>query len=118
MRARFPRAVVDNGYVLAGTLSGLLGRHGFDGRPLDLLKIDIDSFDCHVVAAALRAARPAIVVMEVNVKYDRIRPVPQTKRTLIQILRRIRSQGKHWLTAYADDQCQTHVSGNQLAVSV
>jgi hypothetical protein len=46
-----------------------LTSHGFD-KDIDLLKIDIDSFDCYVMQAILNAGiRPKAIVMEVNVKF-------------------------------------------------
>ena len=35
----------------------------------DLVKIDIDGFDCAVMAALLEAYRPKVVQMEVNIQF-------------------------------------------------
>ena len=71
MEKRFPydTAHVDISYILADTMTDLLHRHdGFDSL-VDMLKIDIDSFDCYVMHKILQVIRPKVVIMEVNVKY-------------------------------------------------
>jgi hypothetical protein len=56
-------------YILADGIVELLTHHGFD-KDIGLLKIDIDSFDCYVMQAILKAGiRPRAIVMEVNVKF-------------------------------------------------
>jgi len=56
-------------YILADTIVGLLENFGFN-EDVDLLKIDIDSFDCYVMQAILDAGiRPKAIIMETNVKF-------------------------------------------------
>eukprot|EP00578_Thalassiosira_sp_NH16_P009972 CAMPEP_0181119034 /NCGR_PEP_ID=MMETSP1071-20121207/23391_1 /TAXON_ID=35127 /ORGANISM="Thalassiosira sp., Strain NH16" /LENGTH=439 /DNA_ID=CAMNT_0023203563 /DNA_START=125 /DNA_END=1444 /DNA_ORIENTATION=- len=57
------------GYILADTIVKLLTENAY-GQNIDLLKIDIDSFDCHVMKAILNGGiRPKVIVMEANVKF-------------------------------------------------
>jgi len=57
------------GYILADTIVKLLTENAY-GQNIDLLKIDIDSFDCHVMKAILIGGiRPKVIVMEANVKF-------------------------------------------------
>jgi hypothetical protein len=70
MAKRFPsessQTVIS--YITADTVPNLLADYGFD-HDVDLLKIDIDSFDCFVIKTVLTVTRPSIIVMEVNVKF-------------------------------------------------
>jgi hypothetical protein len=72
MHKRFPtdthRAHIDISYILADTMPDLLKRHGFD-KNVDMLKIDIDSFDCYVMHTVLKIIQPKVITMEVNVKF-------------------------------------------------
>ncbi|KAL3930288.1 MAG: hypothetical protein SGBAC_011827, partial [Bacillariaceae sp.] len=72
MAERFPndkKIQTHFSYITADSISALLKQRGFD-QHLDLLKIDIDSFDCFVMEAILKAKiRPSVIVMEVNVKF-------------------------------------------------
>jgi hypothetical protein len=70
MAKRFPsensKTVIS--YITADTVPKLLSDYGFD-KDVDLLKIDIDSFDCFVMKTVLTVTRPSVIVMEVNVKF-------------------------------------------------
>jgi len=72
LNARFPnnhkvKGVVS--YIRADKIIGLLKRFEFH-EDVDLLKIDIDSFDCHVIKSILEAGiRPRVIVMKTNEKF-------------------------------------------------
>lgn len=68
MAKRFPHSKTVISYITAQTVPRLLADYGF-GKNLDLLKIDIDSFDCFVMNKVLTVTRPSVIVMEVNVKF-------------------------------------------------
>ena len=71
MAERFPSDKIQThfSYITADSIPALLKQRGFD-QNVDLLKIDIDSFDCFVMEAILKAnIRPSVIVMEVNVKF-------------------------------------------------
>ena len=56
-------------YILADTIVGLLTKFGFH-EDVDLLKIEISSFDCYVMQAILDAGiRPKVIIMETNVNF-------------------------------------------------
>ncbi|CAJ1954933.1 unnamed protein product [Cylindrotheca closterium] len=70
MAERFPSDKIQThfAYITAGSIPNILSKHGFD-QNVDLLKIDIDSFDCFVMDSILKTVRPSVIVMEVNVKF-------------------------------------------------
>jgi hypothetical protein len=72
LNARFPnnhrvKGVVSN--IRADNIFELLKRFEFH-KDVELLKIDIDSFDCHVMMSILEAGiRPKVIVMKTNEKF-------------------------------------------------
>lgn len=70
LQKRFPtdKAHIDISYILADTIPDLLKKHDFANN-VDMLKIDIDSFDCYVMHVVLEYIQPKVIIMEVNVKF-------------------------------------------------
>jgi len=70
--SRFPQKDAKHNivsYITADTVRDIIAGNGFGSNNVDLLKIDIDSFDCYVMHKVLQITRPLFIVMEVNVKY-------------------------------------------------
>lgn len=69
LQKRFPtdKAKIDISYIFADTIPTLLEKHDF-ANDVDMLKIDIDSFDCYVMHVVLEQIQPKVIIMEVNVK--------------------------------------------------
>ncbi|EOD30202.1 hypothetical protein EMIHUDRAFT_113424 [Emiliania huxleyi CCMP1516] len=64
------KVVALNEYATPGSVRSQLQRAGLVGVPLSVLKIDIDSFDCDLLAATLAAGtQPRVIVLEANVKF-------------------------------------------------
>eukprot|EP00580_Thalassiosira_gravida_P006428 CAMPEP_0201644264 /NCGR_PEP_ID=MMETSP0493-20130528/29851_1 /ASSEMBLY_ACC=CAM_ASM_000838 /TAXON_ID=420259 /ORGANISM="Thalassiosira gravida, Strain GMp14c1" /LENGTH=415 /DNA_ID=CAMNT_0048118923 /DNA_START=72 /DNA_END=1319 /DNA_ORIENTATION=+ len=70
--SRFPQKDAKHNivsYITSDTVGDIIAGNGFGSNNVDLLKIDIDSFDCYVMHKVLQITRPLFIVMEVNVKY-------------------------------------------------
>ena len=70
MRSRIPSSRVAQEIALLSpaNVAGMLRAAGAPSVP-DLVKIDIDSFDCAVIAALLDAYKPKAIVMEANIHF-------------------------------------------------
>ena len=70
MRQRIPSSRVAQEIALLSpaNVAGMLRAAGAPSVP-DLVKIDIDSFDCAVIAALLDAYKPKAIVMEANIHF-------------------------------------------------
>lgn len=79
--ARFPKKDAKHNivsFITFDTLHDIIEGNGYSSNSssssnndtiIDLLKIDIDSFDCFIMDNVLKIIRPRFIVMEVNVKY-------------------------------------------------
>jgi len=109
---RFPnKSTKDNvvAYILADTLPNLLKQHGYDSG-VDLLKIDIDSFDCYVMKKVINLVRPPVIVMEVNVKFP-----PHIRMAMIPGYTSV-SEGSHQIQF--DSEKRGHVYGCSLSYQI
>ena len=68
MAERFPRQTTMVSYITPDTVVDLVRPYINESKP-DVVKLDIDSFDCSVLRVIFRELRPRIVVSEVNVKF-------------------------------------------------
>ena len=68
MAERFPRHTTMVSYITPDTVVDLVRPYINESKP-DVVKLDIDSFDCSVLRVIFRELRPRIVVSEVNVKF-------------------------------------------------
>ena len=68
MAERFPHQTTMVSYITPATVVDLVRPYINESKP-DVVKLDIDSFDCSVLRVIFRELRPRIVVSEVNVKF-------------------------------------------------
>lgn len=113
LQKRFPtdKAHIDISYILADTIPTLLEKHDF-ANDVDMLKIDIDSFDCYVMHVVLEHIQPKVIIMEVNVKLP-----PHVRMAMFPGYER--SHNEDVLTQISfDSEQRQHIYGCSLAYQV